>query len=106
MNRLCSVRHPLRLFATVAALASLSIVHGQPNSEVPDRRPPALRRPNIILILADNIGYGDLGCYGQTKVKTPNLDKLAADGIRFTSFLAGSPDPEPARAGTATGVAA
>src|SRR5688572_17841658 len=42
------------------------------------------RRPNIVVILADDVGYGDLGCYGSTKVPTPNLDKLAAGGMRFT----------------------
>jgi arylsulfatase A-like enzyme len=42
------------------------------------------RPPNIVVILADDIGYGDLGCYGSTKVKTPNLDKLATQGVRFT----------------------
>src|SRR5437763_6474583 len=42
------------------------------------------KRPNIVFILADDIGYGDLGCYGATKIKTPNLDKLAAQGMRFT----------------------
>src|ERR1035438_1422472 len=51
---------------------------------------PAERKPSIIFILADDLGYGDLGCYGQTKIKTPNLDKLAAEGMRFTSFYAGS----------------
>src|SRR5438132_10704787 len=49
------------------------------------------RRASIILILADDIGYGDLGCYGQAKIKTPHLDQLAADGIRFTDFYAGAP---------------
>ena len=66
--------------------------------------PPAPRRPTILLIVADNIGYGDLGCYGQTKVKTPNLDKLASEGIRFTSFYAGSPNDEPSRASLLTGL--
>jgi arylsulfatase A len=67
-------------------------------------RPPAPRRPGIVLIVADNIGYGDLSCYGQTKVKTPNLDKLASDGIRFTSFYAGSPNDQPSRASLLTGL--
>ena len=40
--------------------------------------------PNIVFILADDIGYGDFGCYGAVKVKTPNIDKLAAEGLRFT----------------------
>lgn len=60
--------------------------------------PPPLRRPNIILILADDLGYGDLGCYGQQRIQTPNLNKLAAEGIRFTSCYAGSAVCSPARA--------
>ncbi len=67
-------------------------------------RPPAPRRPSIVLIIADNIGYGDLGCYGQTKVKTPNLDRLANDGIRFTSYYAGSPEDQASRASLMTGL--
>jgi arylsulfatase A-like enzyme len=47
------------------------------------------RRANIILIVADSLGYGDLSCYGQTKFQTPNLDRLAAEGIRFTNYSAG-----------------
>ena len=67
-------------------------------------RPPAPRRPSIVLILAANIGYGDLGCYGQKKVKTPNLDKLAGEGVRFTSYYAGSPKDEASRASLFTGL--
>ena len=61
--------------------------------------PPALpRRPSIILIVADDLGYGDLSCYGQTKFQTPNLDGLAAEGIRFTNYYAGDTASSPARA--------
>lgn len=42
------------------------------------------RKPNIIFIIADDIGYGDLGCYGATKVQTPHIDRLAAQGLRMT----------------------
>jgi hypothetical protein len=47
-------------------------------------------RPNIVLILADDLGYGDLSCYGQQKYQTPNIDRLTAEGMRFTQFYAGS----------------
>src|SRR5215813_8364037 len=66
--------------------------------------PPAPRKPSIIFILADDLGYGDLGCYGQTKFKTPNIDRLAAEGIRFTSCYAGSTVCAPSRACLMTGM--
>ncbi|HSH95177.1 MAG TPA: sulfatase-like hydrolase/transferase [Roseimicrobium sp.] len=49
------------------------------------------RRPNIIVLMADDLGYGDLGCYGQKAIKTPNLDKFASEGIRCTDYYAGAP---------------
>ena len=49
----------------------------------------ANKKPNIILIFADDLGYGDVGCNGQEKIKTPNIDALAKSGIRFTQFYAG-----------------
>ncbi|MEO7313428.1 MAG: arylsulfatase [Chitinophagaceae bacterium] len=61
-------------------------------------------KPNIILILADDLGYGDLGCYGQSKIKTPNLDKLAKSGMRFTQFYAGATVCAPSRAALMTGL--
>ncbi|MGL6095590.1 MAG: arylsulfatase [Fimbriiglobus sp.] len=61
-------------------------------------------KPNIVLILADDLGYGDLGCYGQTKIKTPNLDRLAADGVRFTQCYAGSTVCAPSRCALMTGL--
>ncbi len=48
------------------------------------------RRPNIILIVADDLGYGELGCYGQQKIKTPAIDQMAREGMRFTQFYAGA----------------
>lgn len=54
-------------------------------------------RPNIIFILADDLGYGDLGCYGQQKIKTPNIDRMAAEGMLFTQNYAGSTVCAPSR---------
>ncbi|HXK59904.1 MAG TPA: arylsulfatase, partial [Acidobacteriota bacterium] len=62
------------------------------------------RQPNIVLILADDLGYGDLGCYGQKRIKTPNLDRLAAEGIRFTQAYAGSTVCAPSRCCLMTGL--
>ena len=61
------------------------------------------RKPNIIFILADDIGYGDLGCYGATKVKTPNVDRLAREGIRFTDAHAPAAVCTPTRYAFITG---
>ncbi|QQL46198.1 sulfatase-like hydrolase/transferase [Sulfuriroseicoccus oceanibius] len=55
-------------------------------------------QPNIVLLLADDLGYGELGCYGQQVIQTPTLDKLAAEGMRFEQFYAGSPVCAPSRA--------
>jgi arylsulfatase A-like enzyme len=57
----------------------------------------AASSPNVILILADDLGYGDLSCYGQTKFHTPNIDALAAEGLRFTQHYAGAPVCAPSR---------
>lgn len=61
-------------------------------------------KPNIIFILADDLGYGDLGCYGQQKIETSNIDKLAENGLRFTQFYSGAPVCAPARATFMTGL--
>jgi len=66
--------------------------------------PPARRGPNIIFILADDLGYGDLGCYGQQQIQTPNLDRLAAQGTRFTDCYAGSTVCAPSRCCLMTGL--
>ena len=60
-------------------------------------------RPNIIIILCDDLGYGDLTCYGNEVIRTPNIDKLASEGIRFTSFYSSSPVCSPSRVGLMTG---
>ncbi|MHB8953782.1 MAG: arylsulfatase [Pirellulaceae bacterium] len=60
--------------------------------------------PNIVLIIADDLGYGDLGCYGQKLIKTPCLDKMAQEGLRFTNFYAGSTVCAPSRCVLMTGL--
>ena len=60
-------------------------------------------RPNILLILCDDMGYGDLACYGQPFISTPNIDRVAEEGIRFTQAYAGSPVSAPSRATIMTG---
>lgn len=59
--------------------------------------------PNVIVILADDLGYGDLGCYGSKTIATPHLDRMAREGIRFTDAYAAAPFCSPARAGLLTG---
>lgn len=61
-------------------------------------------KPNIIYILADDLGYGDLGCYGQKRFKTPHIDKLAAEGIKFTNHYSGAPVCAPSRSALMTGL--
>lgn len=60
-------------------------------------------RPNIIYIMCDDLGYGDVGCYGQRYIRTPHLDKMAEEGMRFTQAYAGSPVSAPSRATFMTG---
>ena len=62
------------------------------------------KKPNIVFILADDLGYGELGCYGQELIHTPNVDKLAAEGMRFTNFYSGSPVCAPSRCVLLTGL--
>ncbi|HBY63793.1 MAG TPA: N-acetylgalactosamine-6-sulfatase [Solibacterales bacterium] len=62
------------------------------------------RKPNIVLILADDLGWGDLGCYGQKEIQTPHLDRMAAEGMRFTQSYAGSTVCAPSRGCLMTGM--
>ena len=93
-------RGAARILLLALAGTALFSLRAQPG----DSPGTAARKPSIIFILADDLGYGDLGCYGQTKIKTPNLDRLAADGMRFTSFYAGSTVCAPSRCALMTGL--
>lgn len=95
-------RHPGWLAVALATLAlPLPAQTPRPAGTLKTTGAPAL--PNIILIVADDLGFGDLGSYGQTRIKTPNLDRLAAEGTRFTSFYAGSTVCAPSRSALVTG---
>jgi arylsulfatase A-like enzyme len=85
------------LTTVLAACATCQFVQGA----IADEKP---RQPNIIFIMADDLGYGDLGAYGQQKLKTPNIDRLAADGMRFTDFYSGSTVCAPSRCVLMTGL--
>ncbi len=64
---------------------------------------PAADKPNVIIILADDLGYGDLGCYGHPTIRTPHLDRMAREGMRFTDFYVGAEVCTPSRAALMTG---
>src|SRR5688572_33384189 len=60
-------------------------------------------RPNVVIFLADDMGYGDLGCYGCPDIKTPHIDSLARQGVRLTSYYANGPECTPTRTALMTG---
>jgi arylsulfatase A-like enzyme len=96
-----SRRDFLRLAGLGAAAALFprtgkSAAPGSPGLEQP--------RPNVIFLLCDDLGYGDLGCYGQEKIKTPHLDRMAAEGLRFTQAYAGTTVCAPTRCALMTGL--
>src|SRR5262245_4639493 len=94
------IRSPHRLASPAAcALALLAVVFPTAAAAADDAQ-----RPNLVFILADDLGYGDLGCYGQMKIRTPHLDRLAAEGVRFTDFYAGSTVCAPSRCVLMTGL--
>jgi uncharacterized sulfatase len=88
-------RQVLQTLASGAAALSL---HSVPGAAQATAKPP-----NIIFVLADDLGYGDLGCYGQKVIQTPHLDRMAAEGLRFTQFYAGNTVCAPSRSVLMTG---
>ena len=81
------------LLAAICGIA-LASLHAQP---------AAPSRPNIVLIITDDVGYGDIGSYGAPDIKTPNIDSLARTGTRFTQFYANGSSCTPTRAGLISG---
>ncbi len=94
------LRRAGRLAACLTALVGLAV--GSAAAGLQPARPG--RPPNIILILADDLGFGDLGCYGQATIRTPTLDRMAREGVRFTQFYAGSTVCAPSRCVLMTGL--
>lgn len=88
---------PTRLFLTTVALACVAALSS-------GARQPASRAQNIVLVLADDLGYNEVGAYGQRKIRTPNIDRLARSGVRFTDHYSGSPVCAPSRAVLLTGL--
>ncbi|HRI87183.1 MAG TPA: arylsulfatase [Candidatus Hydrogenedentes bacterium] len=84
---------------TAAAMLGVSAMDSMAAAE----QQPADAGPNIIFIMADDLGYADLGCYGQKRIQTPSIDRLAAEGMRFTQCYAGAPQCAPSRCVLMTG---
>jgi len=66
-------------------------------------KPVATKQPNVVIILTDDMGYGDISCYNKNQIKTPNIDRLATEGVRFTDFYVPTPYCAPSRASLLTG---
>src|SRR5690606_4884781 len=90
--------HRMATLILSAALAALSLASGNSADSA-----ETARRPHIVLLLADDLGWGELGCYGQQKIPTPNIDRLAREGMRFTQHYSGAPVCAPSRCVLMTG---
>jgi len=87
-----------------AALAAAAAASASPAAAYAARAGTPSRPPNIVLVMADDLGFGELGAYGQQLMRTPTLDRLAAEGLRFTDFYAGGPVCAPSRCAMLTGL--
>lgn len=96
------MRMTRRTFLASAASASAASASAVPASALAAAKPA--RRPNIVLILADDLGYGHPGCYGQKLIQTPRIDHMASEGVRFTNAYSGSPVCAPSRCTLMTGL--
>jgi len=100
------MKNILLLLATVLWVGSVSVrpaIASEPASAADSSSNAATTKPNIIFMLTDDMGYSDVGCYGATKVETPHIDQLAAEGIKFTDFHTAASICSPSRAAFLTG---
>ncbi len=88
---------------TLLILWALVLTNGLPQLHGAEAGSKRAKKPNIMFLLADDLGYAELGCYGQQKIRTPNLDRMAAEGMRFTQFYSGAPVCAPSRCVLMTG---
>ncbi len=94
---------PLWLAALPLCLTTWIVAVTAAAQATPPDRPAAAQRPNFLVILSDDLGYGDLGCYDNPVIKTPNIDRLATEGVRLTNCYAAAANCSPARTGLMTG---
>ena len=88
----------LRIFIGALLCACVAVFPAPASAQKGDSR-----RPNVVLMITDDVGYGDLGSYGAPDVKTPNIDSLARDGVRLTDFYANGATCTPTRTGLISG---
>ncbi len=91
--------HAARLLATAAAFSAGAGISSAASADITGARP----QPNIIFVLVDDMGWGDFSCFGNTAARTPNIDRLAAEGIRFEQFYVNAPICSPSRCAFTTG---
>lgn len=90
----------MRCTVLIVAVVAATLVDSTARAQ---RAPASAEKPNVVLIITDDVGYGDLGSYGAPDIKTPNIDRLAREGVRFTDFYANGAVCTPTRAGLITG---
>jgi N-acetylgalactosamine-6-sulfatase len=97
INRMAAMRISSKLLIIAGSIILVSFSCGSPDPSATERQ------PNILLFVADDLGYGDLGCYGAEDIRTPNIDNLAKQGVRLTHFYANAPECTPTRTALLTG---
>ena len=86
-----------------ASIFIVALVISAPATGARQAPPPAAARPNVVLIMSDDMGYGDLSSYGASDIKTPNIDSIGKAGVRLTDFYANGVLCSPTRAGLISG---